>query len=108
MYNLFFYFIFFIKPLVRIRIIDNVQVQQFPQCTRHSAFSLFSNLISRHAAALKSFNNEFVYGFTQILDGEKDPRNLMSAFQIMTSIVQNFDISAHVEVCHYAEIDLQT
>jgi DNA repair/transcription protein MET18/MMS19 len=80
------------------RIIDNVQVQQFPQGTRHSAFNLFSNLISRHAAALKSFNNEFVYGFTQILDGEKDPRNLMSAFQIMKSIVENFDISARVEV----------
>lgn len=79
------------------RIIQNVQVQQFPQGTRHLAFKVFENLINRHASALKSINNEFVYGFTQELDGEKDPRNLMSAFQIMTSIVHNFDISAHVE-----------
>ncbi|KAL9559611.1 hypothetical protein PS6_000706 [Mucor atramentarius] len=79
------------------RIVQNVQVQQFPQGTRHLAFKVFENLINRHASALKSINNEFVYGFTQELDGEKDPRNLMSAFQIMTSIVRNFDISAHVE-----------
>ncbi|KAI8637654.1 Dos2-interacting transcription regulator of RNA-Pol-II-domain-containing protein [Parasitella parasitica] len=79
------------------RIIQNVQVQQFPQGTRHLAFRLFENLIHRHAAALKSINNEFVYGFTKELDGEKDPRNLLSAFQVMTSIVHNFDISAHVE-----------
>ncbi|KAG1093339.1 hypothetical protein G6F42_018986 [Rhizopus arrhizus] len=79
------------------RIVQNVQVQQFPQGTRHLAFKVFENLINRHANALKSINNEFVYGFTQELDGEKDPRNLMSAFQIMTSIVRNFDISAHVE-----------
>lgn len=72
-------------------------MQQFPQGTRHLAFKVFENLINRHANALKSINNEFVYGFTQELDGEKDPRNLMSAFQIMTSIVRNFDISAHVE-----------
>ncbi|GAA5803787.1 Dos2-interacting transcription regulator of RNA-Pol-II-domain-containing protein [Helicostylum pulchrum] len=79
------------------RIIENVQVQQFPQGTRNSAFKLFANLINRHATTLRSINNEFVYGFTQVLDGEKDPRNLMSAFQIMKSIVDNFDISAHVE-----------
>ncbi|GAN08747.1 MMS19 nucleotide excision repair protein homolog [Mucor ambiguus] len=79
------------------RIVQKVQVQQFPQGTRHLAFKVFENMINRHASALKSINNEFVYGFTQELDGEKDPRNLMSAFQIMTSIVHNFDISAHVE-----------
>lgn len=80
------------------RIFQNVKVQQFPQGARHSSFMLFANLIDKQASALKLINNEFVYGFTQIVDGEKDPRNLMAAFQIMTSIIDNFDISAHVEV----------
>ncbi|KAG2210963.1 hypothetical protein INT47_000123 [Mucor saturninus] len=83
--------------LVSKRIFENVQVQQFPQGARNSAYKVFANLINRHAKSLRSINNEFVYGFTQVLDGEKDPRNLMSAFQIMKSVVENFDISAHVE-----------
>ncbi|KAI8092187.1 Dos2-interacting transcription regulator of RNA-Pol-II-domain-containing protein [Gilbertella persicaria] len=79
------------------RIFQHVPVQQFPQHTRNSAFKVFHQLIQRHVNALKSINNEFVYGFTQILDGEKDPRNLMCAFQIMKNIVYHFDISSHVE-----------
>ncbi|CAO3612092.1 unnamed protein product [Mucor hiemalis] len=82
---------------VSMRLTENVQVQQFPQGARNLAFKVFANLINKHAAALKSNNNNFVYGFTQVLDGEKDPRNLMAAFQIMKTIVDNFDISAHVE-----------
>lgn len=31
------------------------------------------------------------------MDGEKDPRNLMSAFKITRSIIDQFDITAHVE-----------
>lgn len=42
-------------------------------------------------------NNEFVFGFTQVMDGEKDPRNLMKAFTLVREIVGNFDISNHVE-----------
>jgi DNA repair/transcription protein MET18/MMS19 len=48
-------------------------------------------------AALRSMNNEFVFGFTQVMDGEKDPRNLMKAFTLVREIVHNFDISNHVE-----------
>jgi DNA repair/transcription protein MET18/MMS19 len=43
-------------------------------------------------AALRSMNNEFVFGFTQVMDGEKDPRNLMKAFTLVREIVHNFDI----------------
>lgn len=84
--------------LIRMcRVFQHVQVQQFPQGARHSAFMIFSNMIETQSNALKTINNEFVYGFTQILDGEKDPRNLMAAFKIMTSIIGKFDITAHVE-----------
>lgn len=82
-------------------------------------FRIFENLLERHATgkytlgrikdflksvfnvvciALKAINNEFVYGFAQAMDGEKDPRNLMCAFKLVKDIIDNFDISAHVEV----------
>lgn len=48
--------------------------------------------------ALKAINNEFVYGFTQAMDGEKDPRNLMCAFKLIKIITDEFDIATHVEV----------
>lgn len=56
--------------------------------------------------ALRAINNEFVYGFTQAMDGEKDPRNLMCAFKLVKDIIQHFDISAHIEVRHLADVQL--
>lgn len=43
-------------------------------------------------------SSDFVFGFIQCLDGEKDPRNLMLAFTLIKSIIQEFDIAQHVEV----------
>ncbi|KAI9275582.1 RNAPII transcription regulator C-terminal-domain-containing protein [Phascolomyces articulosus] len=79
------------------RIFERVEIQRFPQATRNTAFHIFENLMDRHLSALKAINNEFVYGFTQSMDGEKDPRNLMAAFKLVKLIVQHFDIGAHVE-----------
>ncbi|KAI7856980.1 Dos2-interacting transcription regulator of RNA-Pol-II-domain-containing protein [Circinella umbellata] len=80
------------------RIFERVEIQRFPQATRNTAFHIFENLMDKHLSALKAINNEFVYGFTQAMDGEKDPRNLMAAFKLVKLIVQHFDIGAHVEV----------
>ncbi|GAB5591220.1 hypothetical protein Unana1_06120 [Umbelopsis nana] len=74
-----------------------VKTQSFPQVTRYRSFSIIDTLVTRYSNALKSMNNEFVFGFTQTMDGEKDPRNLMKAFTLVREIVRNFDISNHVE-----------
>ncbi|KAG1471140.1 hypothetical protein G6F56_002297 [Rhizopus delemar] len=79
------------------RIMERVEVQTYPQSTRNVVYNAIDRLIEKYAGALKSINNEFVFGFTQILDGEKDPRNLMLAFKIVKNIVDQFDISTHVE-----------
>ncbi|KAI9315826.1 RNAPII transcription regulator C-terminal-domain-containing protein [Dichotomocladium elegans] len=79
------------------RIFERVDVQRHPQATRNMVFRIMENLLDRHTTALKAINNEFVYGFTQVMDGEKDPRNLMAAFKLVKTIIQTFDISAHVE-----------
>jgi DNA repair/transcription protein MET18/MMS19 len=41
---------------------------------------------------------DFVIGFIQAMDGEKDPRNLLLAFSLVKLIIHEFDISQRVEV----------
>ena len=41
---------------------------------------------------LQELGSEFVYGFIQVMDGEKDPRNLLTAFQIVQTLIQHFPI----------------
>lgn len=36
---------------------------------------------------LKSLGADFTLGFIQVMDGEKDPRNLLIAFQIVRDII---------------------
>jgi hypothetical protein len=43
-------------------------------------------------------NDDFILGFVNSMEGEKDPRNLLSAFQIMRTIIREFDITKHAEV----------
>ncbi|KAF7730959.1 hypothetical protein EC973_001005 [Apophysomyces ossiformis] len=79
------------------RMFERVEVQRHPQLARNTAYRVFTNLVIRHDAVLKTINNEFVYGFTKAMDGEKDPRCLMSAFKLVKMIIDEFDISTYVE-----------
>ena len=35
---------------------------------------------------------DFVYGYLQAMDGEKDPRNLVLAFQCARKVMENFSL----------------
>lgn len=37
---------------------------------------------------LKGLGADFVFGFVQSMDGERDPRNLLLAFQVAKNIIQ--------------------
>lgn len=41
---------------------------------------------------------EFLSGYITLVEGEKDPRNLMTAFAIARVILIEFDIVDHIEV----------
>jgi len=41
---------------------------------------------------MKPMGGDFVYGYIQIMDGEKDPRNLLLAFDLVHVIATNFPI----------------
>lgn len=47
---------------------------------------------------MQEMGNDFLAGFRNLLDGEKDPRNLMLIFQMNRVVCIEFDISGHVEV----------
>jgi DNA repair/transcription protein MET18/MMS19 len=47
---------------------------------------------------MKVMGNEFLRGYIELADGEKDPRNLLLAFSITRVILIEFDISNHVDV----------
>jgi DNA repair/transcription protein MET18/MMS19 len=46
---------------------------------------------------MQSLGAEFITSYIRMVDGEKDPRNLMLLFSIDRVILLEFDISAHVE-----------
>lgn len=39
------------------------------------------------SAELKGLGANFTFGFIQVMDGEKDPRNLLVAFQIVRDLI---------------------
>ena len=47
--------------------------------------------------ALRENNDEFLNGYIALVDGEKDPRNLMVAFSMDRVLCIEFDISKYVE-----------
>ena len=53
---------------------------------------------SESVVVLKRMGNEFLSGYTSIAEGEKDPRNLLTAFAIARVILVEFNIYLHVEV----------
>ncbi|KAJ1553319.1 hypothetical protein HK096_008313, partial [Nowakowskiella sp. JEL0078] len=46
---------------------------------------------------LKSLGNDFVFGFIQSIDSEKDPRNLMICFRLVTLITTYLDFKKYSE-----------
>ncbi|RUP34620.1 Dos2-interacting transcription regulator of RNA-Pol-II-domain-containing protein [Jimgerdemannia flammicorona] len=76
---------------------NNVNVQSFQQAVRHTVFQTIDSLLKQHLQALQKLGDDFVFGFTQIMDGEKDPRNLLLAFGLIKNIIHEFDIASHVE-----------
>ncbi|RIA93901.1 Dos2-interacting transcription regulator of RNA-Pol-II-domain-containing protein [Glomus cerebriforme] len=79
-------------------IFASVNVQSFQQTSRHYVFQIFDRMLKDHLTALKQMGQDFVVGFIQAMDGEKDPRNLLLAFSLIKLIIHEFDISQRVEL----------
>lgn len=48
--------------------------------------------------ALKKLGDTFIDGFLELVEGEKDPRNLMIVFSLLKVIIIEFDTERYTEV----------
>ncbi|XP_059586240.1 MMS19 nucleotide excision repair protein homolog isoform X2 [Alligator mississippiensis] len=68
-------------------IFQEVHVQSLLQLDRHTVYTIITNFMRTREEELKSLGTDFTFGFIQVMDGEKDPRNLLVAFQIVRDLV---------------------
>ncbi|NXI19513.1 MMS19 protein, partial [Irena cyanogastra] len=68
-------------------IFQEVHVQSLMQLDRHTVYSIITNFMSTREEELKGLGANFTFGFIQVMDGEKDPRNLLLAFQIVHDLI---------------------
>ncbi|KAM9426787.1 MMS19 nucleotide excision repair protein homolog isoform 2-T2 [Pholidichthys leucotaenia] len=67
---------------------QDVHVQSLMLTERAYVYNMLINLMETREAELKGLGADFVFGFVQSMDGERDPRNLLLAFQIAKNIIQ--------------------
>ncbi|NXE29903.1 MMS19 protein, partial [Ardeotis kori] len=79
-------------------IFQEVHVQSLLQLDRHTVYSIIINFMSTREEELKGLGADFTFGFIQVMDGEKDPRNLLVAFQIVRDLIaKNYALGPFVE-----------
>ncbi|XP_010081220.1 PREDICTED: MMS19 nucleotide excision repair protein homolog [Pterocles gutturalis] len=79
-------------------IFQEVHVQSLMQLDRHTVYSIITNFMGTREEELKGLGADFTFGFIQVMDGEKDPRNLLVAFQIVRDLIaKNYALGPFVE-----------
>ncbi|XP_019939047.2 MMS19 nucleotide excision repair protein homolog isoform X1 [Paralichthys olivaceus] len=77
---------------------QDVHVQSLMLAERACVYSMLINLMETREAELKGLGADFVFGFVQSMDGERDPRNLLLAFQIANNIIhRGYDLGKFTE-----------
>ena len=86
----------------------NTQSQMLQE--RKLVFQLLSELLHKKIDLILPMGNDFVLGFIQAVDGEKDPNNLMLVFGCVPIIVRNLPLEPFTEdlfetIARYFPID---
>ncbi|XP_056152581.1 MMS19 nucleotide excision repair protein homolog [Lampris incognitus] len=77
---------------------QDVHVQSLMMTERACVYNMLINLMESREQELKGLGADFVFGFVQSMDGERDPRNLLLAFQIAKNIIQRgYDMGKFTE-----------
>ncbi|GAA5933513.1 Met18p [Sporobolomyces koalae] len=79
-------------------IFSSVTLKAHAQSVRHKIYVLLDALMSRSRPALKRLGQQgFLKPYCQLVEGEKDPRNLMISFGLVRIILLEFEIDQTVE-----------
>ncbi|KIK61642.1 hypothetical protein GYMLUDRAFT_996292 [Collybiopsis luxurians FD-317 M1] len=84
-------------PSILDAIFEHVRMNGLVQSVRFQVFTIIDTLIARHREAMKAMNNNFLGRYIALVEGEKDPRNLLVAFAIARVLLIEFNISDFVE-----------
>lgn len=74
-------------------LVTHVKTRDHPQAVRFLAYVLLDALLSRHRVALKSMGDDFLKGYIDLAEGEKDPRNLTYLFAMDRVILIEWDLT---------------
>lgn len=78
-------------------IFSEVHVRSLVQADRRNIFNLFANLLEKYLKPLRRMGPDFVLGFIQSMDGEKDPRNLLVCFQNVQEVISKLSFEVFAE-----------
>ncbi|BGP17780.1 hypothetical protein JCM10213v2_005822 [Rhodosporidiobolus nylandii] len=78
-------------------IFSSLDLRAHPQPVRHAVYTLLDHLMSSSRPALKRMGKEFLTGYAQLVEGEKDPRNLMLSFELVRVMLLEFEVEGAVE-----------
>ncbi|KAM3592490.1 uncharacterized protein V6R79_019755 [Siganus canaliculatus] len=77
---------------------QDVHVQSLMLAERACVYNMLINLMETREDELKGLGTDFVFGFVQSMDGERDPRNLLLSFQIAKNIIhRGYDLGKFTE-----------
>ncbi|KAJ8404898.1 hypothetical protein AAFF_G00332850 [Aldrovandia affinis] len=77
---------------------QDIHVQSLMLKERACVYNILLNLMESREEELKGLGADFVFGFVQAMDGERDPRNLLLAFQIARNIIhQGYEMGKFTE-----------
>ena len=72
-----------------------------PQSQRFQMLELLNDLMANYRSVIKEMGSESLVGITNLVSGEKDPRNLMIIFSILRAIMVEWGVvHEHAEVLH--------
>lgn len=69
-------------------IFTEVFVQSLDQAGRLAMYRLMALVLDRNVAAAVGMRHDFVYGYLQMIDGERDPRNLIMIFDLTPKVIK--------------------
>ena len=81
----------------------NMSVQGLVQSARKHAIDTLCVLCSKYESEVLGMGRDFVAGFIVAMDGEKDPRNLITCFWIATFVLTQFP---HQTLAEFYEVSI--
>ncbi|KAL7424900.1 hypothetical protein Q5752_000586 [Cryptotrichosporon argae] len=77
--------------------VETINMKAYVQSTRYLVYQLLDSFLALHRKAFKELGADFINSYTKMVDGEKDPRNLMLLFSIDRVILLEFDVVPHID-----------